>query len=46
MAGAALRAALAGLRDEDVESRRTLGIVAACSYLHWDEHLAVLGADV
>ena len=41
-----LRAAIDDLRDEELANPRLLGIVAWCSYLHWDEHLAELGADV
>ena len=45
-AAAELRSAIANLRNEDVENPRTLGLIAWCSYLHWDEHLAQLGAEV
>ena len=38
-----LRRAAADLRDDELADRQILGLVAWCSYLHFDEHLAQLG---
>ena len=38
-----LRRAAADLRDDELADRQILGLVAWCSYLHFDEHLAELG---